>query len=321
MSLAVVASGWPIEGRAAKPPVRIGFLCAGSATSQNSIDTIRTIKQSLSRQGLVESRDYEFEDRYAAGDYDRFPALARELSQAGVSIVLANTIASARAAQQLSPSVQVVMIGINNPVDVGLIASLARPGHNTTGMSVLAEDLTPKLLDLARELLPSAKSIAALFNPSNPSNPVLLERLQKAAGSAGMTVAAVELKSASGLETAFAGIAASRPDLLVLIPDLGTTVDLSENIASFARDRKLPSISIVPDYARLGGLMGYGVPSRDLFTKAAYFLKRILDGANAGDLPVEQPTRVELVVNLKIAKVLGVDVPATMVTRADEVID
>jgi putative ABC transport system substrate-binding protein len=319
-ALAVVTTGWPIKARA-NAPVRVGFLCAGSSASWNSIDTIATIKQALAKEGLVESRDYVLEARYAAGEYDRFPMLAKELAEVGVSIVLANTIASVRAAQQLSPPVQVVMISINNPVELGLIDSLARPGHSTTGMSVLAEDLTPKLLDLVRELLPSARSIAALFNPSNPSNPALLARLQRTAGAVGMTVAPIELKSSSGLGAAFAGIAAGQHDVLVLIPDLGTTVDLAENIASFAREHRLPSISIVPDYARLGGLMGYGVPSRDLFTKSAYFLKRIVNGANAGDLPVEQPTQVELFLNLKVAKQLGLTVPATLISRAGQVIE
>lgn len=318
-ALAAFASGWPVAARAQKAPVRIGFLSAGSAASLYSVDTIATIRQALAGEGLVETRDYVLEARYAAGDYDRFPALAKELADAGVSIVLANTIASVRAAQQLSPPLQIVMISINNPVEVGLIGSLARPGRNTTGMSVLAEDLTPKLLDLARELLPSAKTIGALFNPSNPSNPVLLGRLQKASGAAGMTVAPVELKSSAGLDAAFAAVAAARPDILVLIPDLGTTVDLAENIASFASERKLPSISIVPDYARLGGLLGYGVPSRALFTKSAYFLKRIIDGTNAGDLPVEQPTQVELALNLKTARTLGLTVPASLIARADQV--
>ena len=177
------------------------------------------------------------------------------------------------------------MVSINNPVATGLVASLARPGGNTTGMSTLAEDLTPKLLDLVRELLPAAKSVAALFNRSNPSNPVLVNNLRTAAGTVGMVVLPVELASPAMLEDAFSAISAAHPDVLLLVPDGGTTLDLGDRIAAFALAKKLPSMAIVPEYARFGGLIAYGVPSRYLFAKSAYFVKRIFDGASPAELP------------------------------------
>ena len=315
------ASAWPLVVRAQKAPLRVGFLSAGSPGSAFSVYANDAIKQALADGGLVEARDYVFEVRYAAGDYERFPELASELVQAGATVILTNTIASVRAAQRLSPPVRIVMISVNNPVGNGLVASLARPGGNITGMATLAEDLTSKLLDLVRELLPAPKSVAALFNPLNPSNPVLVDNLRKAAGAIDMTVLPVELKSAAMLEDAFSAISAGHPDVLVLVPDLGTTIDLGDRIAALALARKLPSLAIIPEYTRFGGLIAYGVSSHYLFAKSAYFLKRIFDGANPAELPVEQPTQIELAVNLKIAKALGLAVPPSLLARADTVVE
>ena len=213
------------------------------------------------------------------------------------------------------------MISINDPVGNGLVASLARPGGNTTGMSTLSEDLTVKLLDVVRELLPGAKSVAALFNPSNPSNPILLDNTRKAANAVAMTVMPVELKSSEMLEDAFSVISAGHPDVLLLVPDLGTTTDLGDRIAALALAQKLPSIAIVPEYAKFGGLFAYGVSSYYLFAKSAYFVKRIFEGASPAELPVEQPTQLELAVNLKVAKALGLTVPPALLARADKVIE
>jgi len=320
-SLLGAASGLPLGAHAQKAPLRIGLLSAGSSASAFGMMTNDAIKQALAEGGLVETRDYVLDVRYAAGNYDRFPQLAGELAQDGASVLLTNTIAGVRAAQRLSPPVRIVMISINDPVGNGLVASLARPGGNTTGMSTLSEDLTVKLLDLVRELLPGAKSVAALFNPSNPSNPILLEKTRKAANAVAMTIIPVELKSSAMLGDAFSAISAGHPDVLLLVPDLGTTVDLGDRIAALALAQKLPSIAIVPEYAKFGGLFGYGVSSDYLFAKSAYFVKRIFEGASPAELPVEQPTQLELAVNLKVARALGLTVPPALLARADKVIE
>jgi ABC-type uncharacterized transport system substrate-binding protein len=202
--------------------------------------------------------------------------------------ILVNTIASVRAAQNLSPPVAVVMLAINDPVATGLVASLARPGGYTTGMATMNEDLTLKLLDIQREIIPDARTIAVLFNPINPTNPPYVDKLRTAAGAIGMTVQPVELTSPDRMDPAFATIAARHPDTLHIVADAGI-IDLHDRVAALALARKLPSFSTLSGYAEFGGLMAYGISLRQLFMRSGYFVKRILDGEKPGDLPVEQP--------------------------------
>lgn len=268
------AAMWPLAARAQKPPTRIGYLASGSGTSPIGIDRVAAIKEGLRDQGLIEGRDYVLETRFAAGEYDRFPDLARELAQAGVDIIVTNTIASVRAAQKLSPPLPIVMMPINDPVGVGLIASLARPGGHTTGIASLNEDLTPKLLEYLRAILPKARVLAALFNPGNPSNLRFLDDLRPRAGAMGITVVPVELKSPQGLDAAFSAIAAYRPDALQVLGDSGN-LDLSDRIAALALVQKLPSFSSVSTYAEYGGLLTYGASSRKFYVRAGYYVKKI----------------------------------------------
>ena len=311
---------WPLAVRAQKPPVRIGYLASGSGNSPIGVDRVAAIKEGLRDNGLVEGRDYVLETRFAAGEYARFPELARELAQAGAILIMANTIASVRAAQDLVPPLPVVMLPINDPVGTGLVASLARPGGHTTGIATLNEDLTPKLLEYLGAVLPKARVLAALFNPGNPSNLRFLDDLRLRAGERAMTVLPVELKSPQGLDAAFSVIAAHRPDALQVLGDSGN-VDLSDRIAALALAQRLPSFSSLTTYAEYGGLLAYGASSRKSFVRAGYYVKRILDGANPGDLPVEQPTLIELWINLKTAKALGVVIPTNLQQLADQVIE
>jgi putative tryptophan/tyrosine transport system substrate-binding protein len=307
------AATWPLAARAQKLPV-IGFLASGSAGSASSAAQIDAIRQGLRNNGLIESRDYLLEARFAAGNYDKFSEMARELARAGARVMLVNTIASVRAAQNLSPPVAVVMLAINDPVATGLVASLARPGGYTTGMATMNEDLTPKLLDIQHEIIPDARTIAVLFNPINPTNPPYVDKLRTAAGAIGMTVQPVELTSPDRLDPAFATIAAQHPDTLHIVADAGI-IDLHDRVAALALAQKLPSFSTLSGYAEFGGLMAYGISLRQLFMRSGYFVKRILDGEKPGDLPVEQPTQVRLVINLKTAKALGLAVPPTLLAR------
>jgi len=274
----------------------------------------------LEANGLIEGRDYIFEARFSGGRYERFPELARELAEAGVSVILANTIASVRAAQNLVPPVAVVMMSINDPIGTGLIASLARPGGHTTGVATLAEDLTPKLIEFQRAILPNATSIAAIYNPANPTNSAFLKDLRERADAVGMSVAAIEVRSRDELEAAFAALPAHRPDVLQVISDSGL-LDFSDRIAALAMMNRLPTFSTSPDFTRFGGLIAYGASREQLYLRSAYFVKRILDGANPGDLPVEQPSRIELWINLRTAKALNLTVPASLLAIADEVIE
>ena len=246
--------------------------------------------------------------------------MARELAQARVSVILTNTIASVRAAQSLNPPVPVVMLSINDPVGTGLVASLARPGGHTTGMATLNEDLTSKLLEFQRAIVPRAKVIAALYNPANPTNLKFLEDLHGRAGAMGISVLPAELKSPDALDAVFSAIAARHPDTVQVIQDSGT-LDLMDRIAALALAHRIPSFANSSLLVEFGGLLAYGASRTKLHRRSAYFVKRILEGANPGDLPVEQPTQIELWINLKTAKALDLNIPLQLQQFASEVIE
>lgn len=314
-----VAIGLPTAA-AQKALPRVGFLASGAAASIGSEQQVKALNRGLEANGLVEGRDYIFEARFSGGHYERFPELARELAQAGASVILANTIASVRAAQSLVPPVPIVMMSINDPVGMRLIASLARPGGHTTGMATLNEELTPKLIEFQRSILPSAKSIAALYNPANPTNLDFLKGLREHASALGMSVTAIEVRSRDELEAAFVALAAKRPDALQVLSDSGL-LDLSDRIAALALMNRLPTFATSPEFTRFGGLIAYGASREKLYFRSAWYVKKILDGANPGDLPVEQPSRIELWINLKTAKALDLVIPASLLGTADEVIE
>lgn len=315
-----LAVAWPLVARAQKTPARIGFLASGSPTSAASASQIDAIKQGFREHGLTLDQDYLLETRFASGDYQRFPEMARDLVQNGVRVILAGTISAVRAAQNLKPALPVVMVAINDPVGSGLVASLARPGGLTTGMATLNQDITNKMLEVQRELVPQAKTGAALFNPANPSNPLYVEKLRELASAGGVAVTPVELSSPDALDAAFATVAALRPDVLHVVPD-AATYDLVDRIAARALALKLPSFATMPEYCQFGGLAAYGPTSRYMLRRAGYFVKRILDGANPADLPVEQPMRIGLVINLKTAQLLNLAPSPMLIARADEVIE
>jgi putative ABC transport system substrate-binding protein len=313
-------SAYSRETAAQKAPVRIGLLGSGAATSVITAAQIATIKDGLREYGLIDGRDYVLEARFAAGRYERFPELARELVQAGAAVILTNTIASVRAAQQLIPPVPVVMLSINDPIGTGLIASLAKPGNHTTGLATLNEDLTPKLLEFFRAVLPGAKSLAALFNPANPTNVKFVEELRARAAAMAITVLPVGLTSPDTLDAQFSALTAQKPDALFVLADSGI-IDLSDRIAALALSHRLPSFSTSPTVVEVGGLLAYGAYRNKLMVRSAYFVKKILDGANPGDLPVEQPREIELWINLKTAKSLGLEIPLHLQQLAEQVIE
>ncbi|MDE2378379.1 ABC transporter substrate-binding protein [Bradyrhizobium sp.] len=322
-ALCGTAAAWPMRPIAAlalNAPIRIGFLASGPATSMFVAYKIELIKKGLKDNGLVEARDYLLDVRYGAGNYEQFSEIVRQLAQAGVGAILANTPASVRAAQRLTPPVPVIMLAINDPVGAGLVASLAVPGGHTTGTSNLNPDLTPKILEFIQAIIPKAAVVAALTNPLNPTHPVMLARLGSEAGKIGMTVMPFELSSADGLDDVFSRIAQLRPDALQIVSDSGN-LDLSDRIAALALAHRLPTFSSTPSFVKFGGLLSYGAPIEPFFLRAGYFVARILNGAKPAELPVEQATRIELWINLKTAAALGIDVPTSLVARADEVIE
>ena len=312
------AVAWPHAARGQKKLAVIGFLGAGAA--ETSVHLIEAIKQGLQENGLVEGKDYVLEQRWANGHYDRFPAFARELTDRGARLIMVTTVAAARAAQRTTSVIPIVMTLINDPVGNGLVASLARPGGNTTGMASLNQDVTPKMLELLHTVLPKAANVAAIFNPTNPSNEVFLNRVRNLAVPLGMTVKGFAVSAPDELSAAFNSIAAQRLHALLVIPD-AATLDLATRIAALALKHRVPVVSTDADLTRAGGLLSYGVSRREAYRRSAHFVKKVFDGVKPADLPVEQPTRILLSVSLKTAKALGVDVPSSMLIAADEVIE
>lgn len=317
--LGSAALAWPFPARSQAAPARIGLLFAGADGSLVSRSFIEQIRASLRSVGLNEGRDYQFEKRFAGGDYARFPALAAELAQAGVKLVLPNTIAAVRAAQGLSPPRPIVMVAINDPVGARLIASLARPGGHTTGVSTLIEDLTPKMLEYQRTLVPHAKVLGIITNPANPSNAGMLEGFRTRGAAFGMSVHAAPLSLPAEIGATFAALAAAKPDVIHLLAD-AANIDLSDQIAAFGRAQRIPVLSTFPPMVEFGCLLGYGPPFEKLLARAGYYVKRILDGAEPAELPVEQPTEIELWVNAKSAEELGLSIPDSLLISANKVI-
>jgi len=317
-AFSAAAVSWPYAAFA-KAPARIGFLASGAAASINSAYLVNSIKQGLTNNGLVESSDYIFEPRFAARRYERLPEMARDLAEAGVSLILADTIAAVRAAQQLDPRMPVVMISIDDPVGTGLVASLARPGGTTTGTATMNGDLTQGILEFQRMILPKAGSIAVLYNPANPANTALLKKFQERAGAMGLAMSPLAFQSREELEAAFQGLAARNPDALQVVTDSGTS-EFNDRIAALAIANRLPTFSNTQEFVSFDGLLAYGASRTQLYLRSGDFVKKILDGANPGELPVEQPSRFELWINLKTARTLGLVIPQAVLTRADKVI-
>ena len=285
------AAAWPLSARAQQPK-RLALL--GSGAAQSSSIFVESLKQGLAENGLIEGKGYNLDVRWAEGEYGRFPALATDAVKQNSDLILATTIAAVRAAQHASSTIPIVMTTINDPVGAGLVTSLPRPGGNTTGIANLSEDVTPKVLEILRTVMPTATRFAALFNPANPSSSTMLDRVSIYARGVGATVQPVELKAPGELERVFDVIIGQSPDALLVIND-ASILDLRERAMGLALQHRLPVASSFPEFTDAGAIAGYGPSRLELYRRSAYYVKRILDGAKPADLPVEQPTKIELV--------------------------
>ena len=312
------AAAWPLVANAQKKPARIGFLGAGGATGMAIF--VEALKDGLRENGLQEGRDYVFDFGWAEGDYDKFPALAEAMVKNNDAIIVATTISAVRAAQLASNKIPIVMASIIDPVGAKLVESLARPGGNTTGMANLAEDVNTKLVELMQDLLPTVNKAGVLLNPANPLNRVILAKLEKLLSAQAIQVFPAETRSRQEFDSAFAALERERPGALFIMPD-NLLLDARERIAALALRYRIPVITNQPEYTDAGALISYGPLRRAVFRRSAYYVKRILDGAKPADLPVEQPTQMELSINLKTAKELGISVPYSFLSRADRVVE
>jgi putative ABC transport system substrate-binding protein len=291
----------------------IGFLRAGKPPKT----WVEAFQQGLRERGYVDGQNVVVEFRFTDGSVDQLPQLAEELVRLKVDVILASTAPSALAAKKATASVPIVFV-VTNPVEIGLVPSLGRPGGNITGLAQNPSDLAGKRLELLREVLPKLRRVAVLWDLGNPTHPVRLEEAEVAARTLGMQLAPVSVRAPNDFDSGFKAMRGA-DGLLVLDSSLFTTH--RARLAGLAAMSRLPAICGEREFADDGGLMSYGADLRDLYRRAATHVDKILKGAKPADLPVEQPTKFELVINLKTAKALSLTIPPLLLARADEVIE
>ncbi len=313
-----LTSGSAAYAQGSAPPARIGIILSNSAAA--SATRLVAFKQGMRENGLIEGQHYVLDLVSADGHYERFPALAKELLQRAPAVIMANTGVATRAAQLATRTVPIVMTGVSDPVGNGLVASLARPGGNTTGQSNQHEDTMAKFVEFVREALPRAKRIALLINPGHPSHKKLGEQVRAAALKFGIETDAFEAAAPAALDAAFAAIARWRPDALVVLGDAMLQGE-PQRISAFALKHRIPAFGPDAAFAEAGSLLSYGPSILDMYRRSATYVKKILAGAKPADLPIEQPTRFEMVLNLKTAKALGIKIPQALLIQAERVIE
>jgi ABC-type uncharacterized transport system substrate-binding protein len=318
--LGSAAAMWPLNARAQQPAMPlIGFL--NSASPDGPLRSmVAAFLQGLKEADYVEDRNVAIEYRWAGGQYDRVPALAADLVRRQVTVIVANTPGNL-AAKAATTTIPIVFTTAGDPVQMGLVESLSRPGGNVTGVTQLHVELAPKRLELAHELVPTATTIAALINPANPARAELTTRdLQAAARTLGLRLELLHASTERDLDAAFDTLGQLRAGALVIGTDAFFN-SRSEHLAALALRHALPTIYQYRSFTAAGGLMSYGSSTTESYQLAGVYTGRILKGEKPAALPVQQVTKVELILNLKTAKALGLTIPLPLLGRADEVIE
>jgi putative tryptophan/tyrosine transport system substrate-binding protein len=312
-------ASWPLAARAQQPTPVVGFV--RTTTSQDSAHLVAAFRRGLAETGYVEGQNVAIEYRYALNQVDQLPALMAELVGRGVAVLVATGgTVSARAAKAATATVPIVFTTGDDPVRVGLVASLNRPGANLTGVTVLTARQGSKRLGLLHEMVPTASPIAILINPQNPDTEDEAKDIQQAASSLGVQVVFARAAKEDDLEKAFAILVQQGARALIVGADTFFTSQRSQ-IAVRAARHSLPNIWVTRIEVEAGGLMSYGANIPDVYRHAGVYTGRVLKGAKPADLPVQLPTKFDLIINLQTAKALGLDVPPTLLARADEVIE
>jgi putative ABC transport system substrate-binding protein len=307
--------GLPCSARAQQNPKkipRIGIIDDGPLWD--------AYREGMRAAGYVEGQSIAYVYRTAEGNPDRLTAAAVELARLPVDVIATYGTPPSRAAKAATSTIPIVAIAVGDPVAAGLVQSLAHPGGNITGNTILSPDLSPKRLQLVKEVIPSASRVAFLWNPDNLSNRVILEQLRAAASAQGLEFTAVEARSASDLDGAFTAIARGRPDAVLLTSDPVLQSHMQKIIALLFR-YGLPGMFQTRDTVAAGGLMSYGASFPEIFRQGAFLTDKILHGTKPADLPVQTPQRFALVINLKTAKTIGLKISDAVLLRADEVIE
>jgi putative ABC transport system substrate-binding protein len=321
IALAASVLGAPLRSFAQQRKIAvIGYLTP--VVPQNGADfRFDAFRQGMRELGYVEGKDVRYEVRWGEGKLDRMPALAAELVRMKVDILVASSSPAYLAALEATRTIPIVMPVSSDPVGDGIVASLAHPGGNITGLSLMAPELGAKRLQLLRQVMPKpARAVGVMWNPAYKGMSARFREAQAAAPAVDMEIRSLEVRDLREMELLFDAVSRNPPAGLVLLAD-PLTMSLRARIVEFAREKRLPAIYEQRDFAEAGGLMSYGPSLRDLHRRAAYYVDRILKGAKPGDLPIEQPTRIELVVNLKTARALGLTIPPAVLANADQIIE
>ncbi len=318
LALSILACPLSLEAQQPAKVVRIGFLFPATPAATSHL--LETFGQGLRELGYVEGKNFILERRYAEGRVERLPDLAAELVRLKVDLIVAATTPAIQAAKQATRTIPIVMANSFDPVGTGLVASLGRPGGNITGLSTHLQELPGKLLQLLKEAVPRVTCVAFLGNPDVPHSALVFRETQVAARVLGVELQSVEVRGAAEFESAFSAMTRERAGALILSTRVPVFFAHRKQIADLAVKNRLPAIYANRDFVDAGGLMSYGAHVPDLYRRAATYVDKMLRGAKPADLPVEQPTKFELVINLKTAKALGLTIPQSVLIRADQVI-
>jgi putative ABC transport system substrate-binding protein len=315
VAVVLLAVGVITEAQQPKKIPRIGFL---SPTADDS--RVEAFRQGLRELGYVEGQNITIEYRWADGRFEQLPDLASELVRLKVDVVVAVVTQASLAAKKATGTIPIVMIGVSDPVGSGLIFSLARPGANITGTSSMTAEIVGKQLELLKETLSKMSRVAALWNPANPIfQAIQLREAEVAAKALGVQLRILEARDLDEIDRAFAAVVRERMRALLVLNDPVFTAH-RKRIADLSAKHRLPTVSGTLEYTEAGGLMAYGPSFPDMYRRAAYYVDRILKGTKPADLPVEQPMKFELVINLKTAKQIGVTIPPEVLARATRLI-
>jgi putative tryptophan/tyrosine transport system substrate-binding protein len=313
----ILATVHLVEAQQPSKVIRLGFLGATSASAEKS--RIEAFRQGMRELGYVEDKNIVIEWRFAEGKFDRLPDLAAELVHLKVEVIVTTGPTSTRAAREATVTIPIVMGVHTDPVGSGFVASLARPGGNITGLSSLQPEISGKRLELLKETVPRLSRVAVFGTSTGPGNAQALRETELAAGAFGVQLQYLDVLSPKDIETVFRSAIKGRADAVLLLAS-PVYVSHREQLAELAVKNRLPAIYNRPEYVEDGGLMSYGPSLDDLFRRAATYVDKILKGTKPGDIPVEQPIKFELVINLKAAKQIGLTIPPNVLARADKVI-
>jgi putative tryptophan/tyrosine transport system substrate-binding protein len=299
------------KAQKATKPYRIGAFVAA---------TDEKLQQSLRSLGYVEGRDIVFEIRDAEGRIERLDEFALDLVRLKVDVIVAPNPAAILSAKRATTTIPIVMMNTPDPVQLGFVASLARPGGNITGLSTLTVDLSVKQLELLKAAVPRASRVALLWNPDNPWHPVAVKRLLASSESLRLQLQALKVRVPDTFDSAFRAMATERAQAVLVLADPMTFAH-RQRLVDLAMKDRLPMMGSLPEFAEAGSLVSYWADRADLYRRVASYVDRILKGAKPGDLPIEQPTKFEFVANLRTAKILGITIPQSVLLRADRVIE